>query len=156
MAITTEDSLEYADQTADPVVKLGNDELQGKVVVAHFDFTQGAAAGDDGSFVNLIRLPGGKIRILKFDFATSAFGASRVMKIGNTAATNVDGKAAIAADDDAFAVGLDLALAVDVTDLSDTVIETFDGFDVQGTVTGGTIPAAATLKGYITYTRDAI
>ena len=156
MAITTENSLEFANQTASPVVKLGNDELQGKIVVAHFDFTQSAAVGDDGSFVNFIRLPGGKVRILKFEFATSAFGASRVLKIGNTAALALDGKTAIAADDDAFAVALDLATAVDISDLSDTVIETFDGFDVQGTVTGGTIPAGATLKGYIAYTRDAI
>jgi len=156
MAITTESSLEHADQTANPVVKLGNDELQGKVVIAHFDFTQGVAIGDDGSFINFINLPGGKIRILKFEFATSAFGTARVLKIGNTAALALDGKTAIAADDDAFAVALDLSSAVDISDLSDTVIETFDGFTVQGTVTGDTIPAGATLKGYIAYTRHAI
>lgn len=155
MAITTENSNEYTNQVASPVVKLETNEAQGQLELAHFDFTQGAAAGDDGSFVNLFKFPGGKIRILKIDYANSAFGASRVLKIGNLAATNVDGKTAIAADDDAFAAALDLATAVDTSDLSDTIIETFDGFVMQGTVTGGTIPIGATLKGYITYVRDA-
>ena len=155
MAVTNEKSVEYTNQTASPVVKLESNEFQGDVEIAHFDFTQGAAAGDAGSTADLIKMPGGKIRFLKIEFATSAFGASRVLKIGHEGYTDVDASTAVAADDDAFASALDLSSAADISDLVDVVIESFDGFDIRGTVTGGTIPAAATLKGYISYVRDA-
>lgn len=155
MAVTNENSTEFANQTASPVVPLEPNEFQGSIQIAHFDFTQGVAAGDANSTLELIRMKAGRVRIVDIEFACSAFGASRVLDIGYRAHTNIDGVTAVAEDDNAYSDDLDVSAAADVRDFVDVVTESFDGFDIFAKVTGGTIPAGATVKGVIRYVRES-
>lgn len=124
-----------------------------------FTCTQGAAAGDAGSTFQLCKLPPGRIRVLPgmSRLWTSAFGASRVAKIGHGVYVNESG-ADVAADDDAFGASIDISSAVNNAVLSNTIMKhdvfTRSGFQVFATVTGGTIPAAATFNGYIAYVAE--
>jgi len=121
--------------------------------------TQGAAAGDDGSFVEFFRLPPGRVRVLPWlgRLRCSALGASRVLKIGHRAYQSQapgGGVNPVAEDDDAFASGLNVSAAALVTintaDLKGDMYSR-SGIVVYGTVTGGTIPAAAQLELMLPY-----
>jgi len=122
------------------------------------DVDQGAAAGDDGSTLRLAIFPPGKITLLLAEarLAHSAFGTSRVMKIGHTAYTEPDGDA-VAADDDDLDSNVDVSSAGSfaptgtIGGAETKTFETKDGFEIFATVTGGTIPAAATVNGYIPF-----
>lgn len=140
---------------------LSTRDLAGRKRVARFTYTA-PAAHDAGSDVVLVRLPANRVQILGTEsyLKTSAFGASRVAKVGYLAYTGIDG-VAVVADDDALAVTLDLSSAATNTlagniALADVAltIESQDGVDINVTVTGGTIPSGATIKGYITYVVD--
>lgn len=127
------------------------DTFQKKVAVGLIDFTQGAAAGDATSTADLFYLPPGKRKLLKVVAVTSAFGASRVLDIGNAAYTKSDGSAGSAA---AEAVAAD----IDVANAATTEKTPFLEFDSKGdgvkflaAVAGGTIPAGATIKGFFLY-----
>lgn len=130
----------------------------GKIRELYFKIVNGAVAGDDGSFVELGDLPPGAVRIFPRlgSLRCSAFGASRVLKIGHRAYRSADGTIGeIAEDDDALSTGLDLSSAAYVTSPYGVSIK-FDlyskgGIRLFGTVTGGTIPAAAELEGMIPY-----
>lgn len=136
-------------------------DLTGRKRVAYFSYTAPSAHAD-GSDVVLVRLPANRIRILGTEsyLKTSAFGASRVGKVGTLGYTDLDGDAAVA-DDDALASALNLAAAatntlagnIALADVALTV-ESQSGVDINLTVTGGTIPSDATIKGYITYIVD--
>jgi len=153
MAITNQDSTEFTQQTTFPIDPLETNEFQGRERIAHFTHAQ-VGAGDADSTVELIKMPGGKVRITEIVFATSAFGASRVLDIGFRAHTNIDAVTAVAEDQDAFSANLDVSAAVDIRDLVDVLVESFDGFDIFAKVEGGTIPDLATLAGFIRYVRD--
>lgn len=121
-----------------------------KVRLACFDFAQGETAGDAGSTADLVVLPA-NCRILPAlsRITTSALGAT--LDVGLRAYKNVEG---VAVAEDADAIGAALATS------SETSVAMGEGYiDVasQGSVVvfaTGTLPAKATLKGYIAYLAD--
>ena len=152
MAVTNEKAAQLADGYRG---KTYDDE---KVRFAHFEFTQGAAAGDAGSTADLVKLPAGNVRLLPgmSKVYHSALGASRTLDIGHPAYTGADG-VAVAADDDAFTAAGALDVSSAGTNVAfDAAVRKFDmfsrgGITVQGIVQGGTIPAGATIFGYVAY-----
>lgn len=134
-------------------------DAHGKLRELYFKIVNGAVALDATSVVELGALPPGAVRLFTRDaqLRCSAFGASRVLKIGHRAYVSADGGGAgtIAEDDDAFSSALDISAAAFVASSFGTAIK-YDlyskaGVRLFGTVTGGTIPAAAELEGYIPY-----
>lgn len=165
MAVTTEKSTQVTNMEAVPSVRLNAGELHGRMRIARFTFTQGAAAGDANSTADLVKLPPGKnITLIKSlsRVVCSALGASRVLDIGHTGYTNVDGTAvAAAADilldggDVSAAANLIMGVGTNALTANDAVVfNNKTGVTLQGKVTGGTIPAAATLNGYFVYIED--
>ena len=161
MAITTEFSAQYnaAVQSTDPTPANASD-WGGGIKTFFFDFTQGAAAGDTASFQVMLKLPGRRFRVLghlsRIDF--SAFGAARVLDLGHQAYVGGDG-VTVALVADALLNGLDVSGAggnaiTGGTGLDASSTQEFDvggdGIVFESTNLAGTIPAAATLRGYIT------
>lgn len=153
MAVTTEETTQRANQQTEPVTPIERSE-HGSMDALRFDHTQGAAAGDANSTIDIWEFQGGLVRIAELHFAVSAYGASRVLKFGHRAYVDNTG-ATVAEDDDAFASALDVSGAADIFDLVDVLIESRDGFIMFATVTGGTIPAAATTAGFVKHVREA-
>lgn len=164
MAVTAEKSTQVTNMEAAPPVRLSTRDHHGRVRVAAFEFTQGAAAGDATSTQDLVKLPAGKIRVLKTEslFVCSAFGAARTLDIGTTAFTKSDGTTQ-AASADTILDGADVSAAASVRCGAGTNglgtspfidYDSRDGVVVQAVVAGGTIPAAATVKGFIQYILD--
>ena len=160
MAVTNEKSVQYAMEIAVPLVKASPNEKSGKQRVAYFNFTQGAAAGDANSLMNLVKLPSGRVKVLltQCKIRNSDFGAGRTLDIGWTAHVDRAG-AAVALDIDGLADGLDMNNTTEVEMGSGAgalvTIRDFDslsGVLIQAKVLGDTIPVGATLEGYITYT----
>ncbi len=154
MAVTNENSNEFKDQVANPVVHAAATELTGRIRVAKFTFVQGAAAGDANSTIELIKLLVGRIRVLEIDFKTSAFGASRVASVGHRAATALDGITAIAENLSAFASGIDFSAAAASKTYSNVLVSSLEGLTLVAQITGGTIPIGATVEGFISYVND--
>ncbi len=152
MSITTENSTEYANQIADPVVKQAPSVLSGRVRVAKFTHTQ-TDAGDAGSLTNLIRLPAGNIRILQIRISHTDHGSSRTLDLGYAANVDVNGDAVIA-DPNAFADGIDVNNTTDIDQHVDSTIVTRDGLIVTAQINDGTFQANATLNGIIQYVLD--
>ena len=170
MAVTNE----YSDQltkiypvaagSTNPAEPVEAHELGGRKRVAVFEFTQGAAAGDATSTAELIELPGGTQRILADESKVyySAFGSARTLAIGYRAYTNADGTAVAesstalnAATSVASAGSFNVGAALQVAASGGmATYDSRDGITIFGTVAGGTIPAAATIKGHITYVVD--
>lgn len=161
MAITTTDSLQLSNDVSALAGRKYPVDDHGKLRFQYGKVVQGAAAGDAGSFVNFFYLPPGRVRILPWlsRVRSSALGASRVLKIGHAAYYDrsvPSDVAAVVADDDAFAAGIDVSAAAEALALAGGLLK-YDiysrgGVLVFGTVTGGTIPIAATLElilGYI-------
>lgn len=163
MAITLSQSAAVASAAAGKAVDAILYHME-RVDLFYIDALQGAAAGDIASTMDLCVLPPGKWRFLaaKSYLATSAFGASRTLSIGYSAYTKPDGTVVAAA-----AAGFDSA-----KDVSSAIAGpggyspggalTVDGtffFDsrtpitIYATVAGGTIPAAATIKGLLEFGR---
>jgi hypothetical protein len=153
MAVTNENSTEYGNQIAKPVVKADVAVAYGKLRFLQVTFTQGAAAGDAGSSVGLIKLPAGKVALLGWlsHFDISAFGASRVLDVGWDAYKDKSGTAVVADDnglDDNLDVSSASAVAIGSIIGGDVkVFESLNGVVLRATVAGGTIPAGATIKG---------
>lgn len=127
----------------------------GKLRIAHFSWTNGATVGDDGSSVNLCKLPMGKLRVLPglSRIAVSALGSSRVMDLGFRAYVASDGKTAVAADLNDFVDDRDVSSATDShfgTDLKKDFFS-FSGITICATIAGGTLDAAETMEGYVVY-----
>jgi hypothetical protein len=162
MAVTTENSDQIDNSEAIPQVLNAVHDSRGRLRVKYFSFTQGAAAGDANSLVNLVQLPQGRIRL----FTTlslvrsSAFGVGRTLDIGITAHKNINGTA-VAATVDTVADGLDVAAAgndlmgAGTNALPTILVENFDGEAVlQAKCLGDTLPAGATLSGWIVFAQD--
>lgn len=156
MATTAQSSTEYTNATATPVT-IANPDQGGSIRYLPVTFTQ-SGAGDASSTVDLAFLPAGRVRVIGplCTLDISAFGASRTLDIGWTAYTDLDG-AAVAADADGLDDGLDVSsasavpLGTVVGDGDTYMFESRDGVTLQATVLGGTIPDAATIKGFIAY-----
>jgi len=159
MAVTNQKSNEVTDLDASPVVLPDTSKRHGRVRINRFTFTQ-SGVGDAGSDVVLARLPAhsrviGHVSKLYF----SAFGAARTLDVGYKAYTEVDGDAVVASTN-FFATAVDVSGAGSlVFDEAGTAAaqqgQKFDGpVDLVATVAGGTIPAAATLSGWVFYVVD--
>lgn len=151
MAVTTEstNSVKRVDGT---LAGYDPDTFQKKASIIPFDFTQGVAAGDATSVQKLFYLPPGKRRLLSITYKTSAFGASRVLDIGNAAYTKSDGTAGSAAAEAAVAdKDVSSAVALNTVLLNLEFDSKGDGVLIQSAVAGGTIPAGATINGWATY-----
>ncbi len=167
MAVTNEKSTQIGNLEASPPVGIPTTDWKGVKRILRFTFTQGSAAGDIGSTAELVKLPAGNIRILASEcyMHRSAFGSGRTLDIGLRAYSTVDGTA-VAEDADSLVDGLSvssagaalwsaatLGTAVDGLDNS-AFVQSKEGVTVFATVLGGTIPADATLTGFITYVQD--
>ena len=161
MAVTNENSTQYANAVADPKVQNETNDWHGRLRIARFTFTQGAAAGDANSTARLVRLPPGRCRVfmgLSYLHA-SAFGAARVLDIGWQAHTDLDG-IAVVADPNGLADNIDVAAAGEKTVTGTIGLDetkqflSRDEIVIEAQVAGGTIPAGATLSGYFVYVKD--
>jgi hypothetical protein len=162
MAVTTEYSAQYTESYVTVPAKVPEThEWAGRIRLAFFEFTQGAAAGDAGSLAYLVKLPAGKVRVLLNEsyIASSALGASRTMDTGWVAYTGDDG-VAVAVDPNGLDDGVDVSSAVAFSPIgtvggSETkLFESQGGVVLTAQVNDGTIPAAATIKGYFAYVCD--
>lgn len=135
----------------------------GKLRVAYFYYkneTGGVLA--DGTEIDLIDLPFGRIRILPnlSRLRITALGASRVLDIGHRAYYPNSTSTAEAEDDDAFVANKDVSSAVNdaAWDGGATKMKwdiySRSGVRLFATVDGGDIPANAILEGYVTYVTD--
>ena len=153
--MTTTNSTQYANGVAVPPVMNDANLHNGKLRFFEFDYTQDGAgvAGDD---VRIVKLPAGKVRVVlpMCRIAWSTMGASRTMDMGWEAYTDSD-NAAVAADPNGLDDGVDVSAAGSVNP-SGTVggaetylFDSMDGVVLTLQINDGTIPNAATLKGYI-------
>lgn len=150
--MANQNSTQYANTQTVPATMNDVCDEHGRVRVRAFDFTQ-SGAGADGDTVTLCQLPAGTVRILGVQIVNSALGASRVIKVGHTGYTNLS-NTAVAADDDAFLVNTSVASAGSINGVASSKLSSKTGLTVRATITGGTIPDAATLNGQILYTLD--
>lgn len=150
--MANQNSTQYANTQTVPATMNDACDEHGRVRVRAFDFTQ-SGAGADGDTVTLCQLPAGTLRVIGVKLINSALGASRVVKIGHTGYTNLS-NAAVTADDDAFLVNTSVAAAGSINAVAASKISSKTGLTVRATITGGTIPDAATLNGQILYTLD--
>jgi hypothetical protein len=161
MAVTNENSTEY-NKATDPRTygRLGAELTPQKIKFKRFNFTQSAAAGDANSTQNLAYFDPGRYVIFPKEslMQWSAFGAARVLDVGVSAYTAEDGTA-VAVSAAQYDDNVDVSAAGVAALGSDIVagtggqfeIKAKTGFGIFSTVTGGTIPAAATIQGYIAY-----
>lgn len=129
MAVTTQNSTEYANEVATPIVKNPTHISMGRLRIMFFTCLQ-SGAGDATSSVALGKLPAGRVRLLAslsrayVNWTTS----SATLDLGWDAYTDIDG-ATVAADADGLINGLSV----------DTVgFQTFEGAIAANLLTGGT------------------
>lgn len=152
------DSVQYANQVATPPVLDSSNESYGKLRHQAIDFTK-SGAGADGDDIRIFKLPPGRVTLIGPNsyLRFSAFGASRVWKLGWLAYTNRSG-VAVAANLSGLQSAVDISAAVE-TRLMPAAVKangrmTFDslsGVTLIGEVTGGTIPDAATILGALQF-----
>jgi len=129
MAVTTQNSTEYANEVATPIVKNPTHITMGRLRIMFFTCLQDGA-GDATSSVVLGKLPAGRVRLLAslsrayVNWTTS----SATLDLGWDAYTDIDGDA-VAVDADGLINGLSV----------DTVgFQTFEGAIAANLLTGGT------------------
>lgn len=161
MAVTAEKSDQITNIEAKPVVFLKPDDWMGRLKIFRFNFTQGAAAGDAGSTAELVKLPPGRWRILLplCRIAHSAFGAARTLDLGWQAYTDNNGDA-VAADPNGLDDGNDVSAAGSFVPTGTVggdetyLFENSDEVTIEAQCNDGTLPAGATLDGYIIAVAD--
>jgi len=112
MAVTTQNSTEYTNATASPVVTLNpTTDYAGRVRIMHFTHAQ-SGAGDATSSVALGTLPAGKVKVLLA--SSNAYvnwtTGSATLDLGWDAYTDGDGNS-VAADADGLLDGLNVDTA---------------------------------------------
>lgn len=161
MAVTQEQATEVSNPVATPPVLNDANSVHGKWRFARFNFTQGAAAGDATSLAELVKLPAGSVRVILDHsiISVSALGAARTADLGWLAYVDQDDDA-VAADPNGLDDGVDVSSAVRYAPIGTIGEDETYLFQSNGGVTltlqinDGTIPAAATIKGYIIYVVD--
>lgn len=151
MAVTTERGVIVSVREGTSTTALTRLQCGCAVNCMPIDFTQSAAAGDATSTQAITVMPAGKHKILSIVLVTSAFGASRVLDVGYEAHTKSDGTTAVTASANAFKDDLDVANAATTRIDLNRDMDSRAGYVVSTTVVGGTIPAGATIKGYVTF-----
>jgi hypothetical protein len=151
--MATFNSTEYNNGVVFPATMNDTCDEHGRVRICAFNYTQ-VGAGTGGDFVNLCGLPGGNIRILLVAVTTSAFGASRTIKIGHTAFTTL-ANTTTALNSTAFLGSTSIASAGTTSaHLTANKYTSREGITVQALIEGGTLPDAATITGHILYAID--
>jgi len=161
MAVTTESSTEYALTTNVPAKMPASHQWHGRLRIATCEFTQGSSAGDAGSLAYLVKLPAGKVRLILplSRLGYSAMGTGRTMDLGWLAYTDDDGDAVVA-DPNGLDDGVSVATAGSVNPGGTVgggetyLFESQGGVTLTAQINDGTIPAAATIKGYFAYVVD--
>lgn len=159
MPVTNESSSQFKKDSAPTTNGINQHYDQGVPKYWFFSFTQGAGAGDANSTIDLRQLPPGKFRIVgqASYVRTSAFGASRTLDIGHTGYTQPDGTA-VAADEDALHSAADVSSAGGFVPADEIygagnggtfLVNSATVVTIEAKVEGGTIPAGATIDGYI-------
>ena len=120
-----------------------------RVLCTGIDFAQGATAGDATSAQRLVKLPAGTLKIVGIYLANSAFGASRTLDVGYEAYKALSDGSTVAASTQEFWATLDVATAGGRFVWFNTPLDNRSGVTIASAVAGGTIPANATLKGYV-------
>ena len=135
MAVTTQNSTEYAATIATPLVKAGTTGDKGKLRTLAFTFDQDGV-GDAGSFAVLGKLPAGTVKIIGglSKFYCNWTASSQTMDIGWQAYTDANGDA-VALDVDGLVDGLD--------------VDAVGYFDMEGNTAAGKL-----LGGNYTFTSD--
>jgi hypothetical protein len=108
MAVTTQNSTEYAATIATPLVKTSATNNTGKLRTLAFTFNQDGV-GDAGSIIVLGKLPAGNVKIIGAlsRFYCNIVATSATIDIGWQAYTSTDGDAVVA-DPDGMVDGLDV------------------------------------------------
>ena len=108
MAVTTQNSTEYAATIATPLVKTNATNNTGKLRTLAFTFNQDGV-GDAGSIIVLGKLPAGNVKIIGAlsRFYCNIVATSATIDIGWQAYTSTDGDAVVA-DPDGMVDGLDV------------------------------------------------
>lgn len=157
MSVTNQKSTEISNAEATPPA-LNAPSKKGRLEAHVFSFTQNGA-GDAGSTVEIVKLPPGRYSIVGglSKIAFSAFGASRVLDLGWSAHTD-GGGSSVSASPNGIDDNIDVSAAGAAepgSALTGTLkeIDARDGVTIYATVSGGTIPDAATLDGYLTVIR---
>ena len=155
MAVTTENSTQYGYQISIPPTQMESNVFNGKLRMFKVEFTQGAAAGDATSVARMLKLPAGKVTLMAglSQLKVSALGASRTFDFGWEAYQDQDGTA-VTADPNGVTDGVDVSAAATVTlgnQLANGTytFESRGGVVLAAQINDGTIPAAATIKGFI-------
>ncbi len=159
--MTQERSDQIVNQEATPPVMTGVDTLRGKLKMLRFSFTQGAVAGAAGSLAELVKIPAGVVRVILpvSRIAFSAMGTARTLDLGWLAYTDTN-DAAVAADPNGLDDGVDVSSAGSVSPGGTVggdetyLFESNGGLTLTAQINDGTLPAGATLKGYIFYVQD--
>jgi hypothetical protein len=158
-AVTNENSDLMANILATPAV-FNSRHLDGAYVRRKYFNCLRAVTGGDGSYFRLCQLPAGAMVVLGDSKVThSDWGGTVVALFGWEAYTDADGTPQVA-DPDGLVSSLDLSGAADAigkylaagTIGAGGAYKTFNGAVVlTASVSTGEIPAAATLRGWITY-----
>ena len=108
MAVTTQNSTEYAATIATPLVKATAVSNTGKIRTLAFSFNQDGV-GDAGSIIVLGKLPAGTVKIIGglSRFYCNIVASSATIDIGNQAYVNTSGET-VAEDVDSMVDGLDV------------------------------------------------
>ena len=164
MAVTTQNSTEYANTVATPPVMNQPTEDHGRMRIKYFKHTQ-SGAGDAGSSVVLCKLPGGKVRMI--------LALSRVYVNWTTSSANLDlGWDAYTAMDDSTTAA-DTDGLVDNTSVDSVgyfnfegglaatkalggtyVFESKDGVVIRATSQAAAMADGDVIAGYIVYVVD--
>lgn len=166
MAVTTQNSTEYGNTVASPVVNNPTSDVHGRVRIAYFDHTQ-SGAGDATSSVALCRLPGGRVRLLLGSslLYVNWTTASATLDLGWDAYT-AEGGTAVVADPNGLADGISVetagyltgsglaSLADVVAEGGTKVFESQAGVVIRATSQDVALAASSTIRGYIMYVID--
>lgn len=151
--MATFSSAEYTKQTAVPPTPLDPTEDKGRVRIAHFDMT-GIVSATIGDIIQAVKLPAGKVRVLRYCCKHGAWAASSTFSLGNAAYTRSSDKTTVVASANSIAAAVAMNNTTDVDVLADAVFDSTTGVTIQGTVAGaagGTLPSSL---GWIEYVQD--
>jgi hypothetical protein len=157
MAVTNIKSDILTLQNALTGARLPRYQFGSELLYAEAIATQGAAAGDANSTLDLVRVPAGSNLLLHASkLVWTAFGASRVLSIGYRAYRKADGTTQA---ESLTALGTALDVSSAGTAFMNTLTNPIHTFYFEGDAeivlqcTGGTIPTTEVLRAYLWLSR---
>ncbi len=168
MAITTQNSTEYANTVATPPVMNQPTEDHGRMRIQYFKHTQ-SGAGDAGSSVALCKLPGGKVRMIlalsrayvnwttssaNLDLGWDAYTDATEGSEGDTVAADPDGLVDNLGVDTVGYFNFEGGLATTKALGGTYVFESQDGVVIRATSQAAAMADGDVIAGYIIYVID--